>query len=1025
MKMPVMPEGVPEGCKDLWSLKTEWVLKALIEKKFPAVLSDLFGAASHKILQDLAGKLRPAESPRPIVLIVPGMAGSTLGYPKEGAFDDCIWLNPAAVADDRFADLDLNADKDIKPLGVVLVAYLALKLRLEIAGFDARFYPYDWRQSFATLGAELARHIGQLGQSIQIVAHGSGGLLVRAACATAASTLTRVITLGSPDAGSFMPLRLLRGQHGLIGTLAILRGDASVDGRAACSKIFASFPSLLELLPILGNGPPDYFSLAGWPVRGYCPDQDQLDAARSFRQTVWSPAAGRGPEWVQLTGEGRETTVKASLGLGNAFYEYAFSCNGDGLVPTSLAALSGATQAYYLRASHGSMGNSQEVAAALVDILRTGHTQLLPETPTSDPIATTSWRLSDDQLSESALIGRGDDPPLSADERRELLSGLVAPVRRVADAVEAEASSSTTSSGRRLIGSERRRLDVNLVHGDITDVDSRAYVLGLFLNVTPLGAAQQLDRLMRGALGMTLRRRMFVANAGTVAFVPRGRSLLRADFLTLVGLGAFDRFEDRVFGTLGESLARTLVSAGLDDVAMLPFGNGSNAFSAGSLECLFDGFLRGLQAADPDQQFRSLTICERDADRFKRLRDDMKALYEKKPRLFKGFDIRVRESSLPAAMHADHDGPPSGPEAVYLIARQERTPADLLRLRVSLLTARPTAAILGGVRVLNQEKLAALLRRFSKDPPQAGPYRFSDMPAAGKQLAELVLPENIIEELGNFQDHPLVIVHDAGASQIPWEVLRIGDGAPALRAGVSHRYESGNLGVAKWRDRPGDDGRLDVLLIVNPTGDLGNAQREACRVRALLQPLKERVRVTAIGGTDATRKRLLEEIGSGLYDVVHYAGHAFFDESNAAASGLLCADREVLTGQDLLKLGQLPSLLFINGCESARISKGDEAPDDEALDVLMRRNIGFAEALLISGVANFIGTYWPVSDRAAGGFAEAFYRAIVDGATLGAAVIHGRRWLERLGERDWADYLFYGEPNAVLARPENGGSPAQ
>ena len=70
-----------------------------------------------------------------------------------------------------------------------------------------------------------------------------------------------------------------------------------------------------------------------------------------------------------------------------------------------------------------------------------------------------------------------------------------------------------------------------------------------------------------------------------------------------------------------------------------------------------------------------------------------------------------------------------------------------------------------------------------------------------------------------------------------------------------------------------------------------------------------------------------------------------------------------------------------------------------------------AEAFLRGGVANFVGTYWPVLDVSGEQFARAFYLAAVDGEPLGAAVLKGRK---AVTSSDWADYMFYGSPSFCL-----------
>jgi len=59
---------------------------------------------------------------------------------------------------------------------------------------------------------------------------------------------------------------------------------------------------------------------------------------------------------------------------------------------------------------------------------------------------------------------------------------------------------------------------------------------------------------------------------------------------------------------------------------------------------------------------------------------------------------------------------------------------------------------------------------------------------------------------------------------------------------------------------------------------------------------------------------------SGKYDVIHYAGHAYFDAHLPSRSGILCHGREVLSGAELAGLGNLPGLVFFNAHPGKNLS---------------------------------------------------------------------------------------------------------
>jgi CHAT domain-containing protein len=269
---------------------------------------------------------------------------------------------------------------------------------------------------------------------------------------------------------------------------------------------------------------------------------------------------------------------------------------------------------------------------------------------------------------------------------------------------------------------------------------------------------------------------------------------------------------------------------------------------------------------------------------------------------------------------------------------------------------------------------------------------------------------------GGDRGRPLVVVHDAPLSRVPWEALHFNGLAPALAGGLTHRYDGGTLSVAKWRDERARTPGLDMLLVVNPTEDLDGAEREGERISRLFGGASG-VRIRKLRGAEARRSELLRCFRSGLFDVVHYAGHAFFDPEHLSRSGILCHGGEVLSGADLAGLAQLPSLVFFNACEAARVRRLGEqqGPTDEAV----RGTIGFAESFLSGGVANYLGTYWPVGDDAAAAFATTFYGDLLKGAALGSALLGGRRAVRETRSADWANYVLYGSSEFVLNMNED------
>ncbi|HEX7373504.1 MAG TPA: CHAT domain-containing protein [Steroidobacteraceae bacterium] len=546
----------------------------------------------------------------------------------------------------------------------------------------------------------------------------------------------------------------------------------------------------------------------------------------------------------------------------------------------------------------------------------------------------------------------------------------------------------------------RRRLELRLVQGSIVDVDARGLVLGIFSNVDPSGAAAAIDERLDGAIREFTLRRMFSAQLGQVFVLPCARRRLRAEFVLFAGLGDFGCFTAEAQAFVAENVARTLARSHVPDLATVLLGAGSGIAAADAFEQQLRGLLDGLRQADTERVVRRMTFCEIDSRKFA-------AMVRAAPRLARrlardDFEIAIETQRMSTTRREPQARSRIGTRTLdpaYLLVSMRESGRTDYECRSSLLTAGAKAAVLSGTVVFGKRDLQRLLA-----PLESATSLADDLPRIGDGLARLLIASSVREGLGTMTHRPLVVVHDRDASRVPWETLYVGGGHPALGRGISRRYESETLTVARWRDSRTSDAPLRVLLVANPTGDLPGAAAEARALRRIFGVAGSTLAV--LEGASATRTNVLAQLADGRYDVLHFAGHAFFDADDPGRSGLLCADEVVLRGSDLANLANLPALVFCNACEAARVRRRTAA----TRSLQTRRSAGVAEAFLGGGVANFLGTHWPVSDHAALEFSTTVYQQSLDGATLGAAVLAARRQVHALGSLDWADYVLYGNP---------------
>lgn len=1010
-----------------YELSPDEVERALRAGTHAGLLEDYFGEAEYAQLRELALEAAATRSRGgPRVLILPGIMGSTLGVTDRiGPFDDVIWLDPLDIGLGNLTSLALGKRTRIVPLGVILFTYLRLKLRLTRAGYDAAYYPFDWRRSITELGSELAQRLESENGDVQLVAHSMGGLVARAALThRAGSKVKRLIQLGTPNYGSFVPIQALRGTSSTARALAALDPFHSVEELSRL--VFRTFPGLAEMFPAPERfDAVDLYAPAGWPSAGPGPDFSILSRVANVRAGLLEADA----RFHLIAGINQETPTAVALGDREFVYEY--TNEGDGTVPLALALLPGATT-YYVEEEHGALPNNALVGSAVLDLLANGSTRALSR---SRPARATraQRRVSDSELLERSAYDGRRGSELSSREVRNLAAEFVAPAAKdtsspaTSGAAPSIGESAEPTSGfvhpfhGLVVGRRRQRhLEIRIAHGSIVSARARAYVLGVYKGVEPAGPAHAIDAALGGALKEFVTRRMFSANAGEVFAIPTSGYLLHAPLVLLAGLGTFDQFNSEVQQLVSENVARTFARTGVDDFATVLFGTGSGHSIGASLQNQLSGTFRGLRDVG-DSGIRRITLCELDPGRFVAMKAELLRLAS--TQLFEDVHVTFEEVPLPPPPE-----PPATRQAVlgfehprvYLHVRREPGRAGSQAFRSTVLTAGSKATVITGVREVTEEALDAHLLPIAENR-----LTFRALREFGHSLGELVLAEDVRAVLATLRECHLVVVHDREASRIPWETLCVkaenaaNDYCPARAAGLSRRYIADNMAVSKWLEERRVDSVLNILLVTNPTEDLDGADREAARVRKLFESDRS-VSVTELSHAAATKPALLSAFRSGDFDVLHYAGHAFYDERSPALSGILCARQQVLSGAELANLSRLPSLVFFNACEAGRVRRGKSAAAKGSAPAPLEggkrlaQNVGLAEAFLRGGVPNYVGTYWPVADSAAETFASEFYSCLLGGRALGEALGRARRAIYGLNQLDWANYVLYGASDFAL-----------
>jgi pimeloyl-ACP methyl ester carboxylesterase len=351
------------------------------------------------------------------VFIVPGIMGSQLGLPRQAPLpDNLLWVDPIDFQQGNLGLLALPGP-EIRSCGPVLYSYLALKFALQIAGYEVRFFDYDWRRDLQELGNLLATRIeaqvaAQPDTLVSLVGHSMGGLVGRTALLNAAGArVQRLVTIGAPHDGSFAPVQALRGVYPLVRRIAQL--DPVRSAETLARDVFATFHSLYQMLPRPHAGT-DLLDPRNWPRTGPQPNATLLARVPMLQ------LGGPDSRIVAIAGYGVHTVVNAALVHEDFFYRVELG--GDGTVPTARAVMPG-VPAWYCRAAHSELPRSAAVQEAVVSLLA-GETPALAAAP--DPEPASGFAVSDRELREQ-FVDKIDWAQLTPAARRHFLDSLNEP----------------------------------------------------------------------------------------------------------------------------------------------------------------------------------------------------------------------------------------------------------------------------------------------------------------------------------------------------------------------------------------------------------------------------------------------------------------------------------------------------------------------------------------------------------------------------------------------------------------------
>ncbi|MCB1054256.1 MAG: CHAT domain-containing protein, partial [Acidobacteria bacterium] len=249
---------------------------------------------------------------------------------------------------------------------------------------------------------------------------------------------------------------------------------------------------------------------------------------------------------------------------------------------------------------------------------------------------------------------------------------------------------------------------------------------------------------------------------------------------------------------------------------------------------------------------------------------------------------------------------------------------------IPTLTLRPTAAGLRSRLDTEDGPIDGVMpppsRRRLAEPLQravnwTSPYAAEAVRQVGAVLEEALAPD-VREALEGFPDGALLRLDVARElARLPWEWCHQTGDPIGLRLALARTA----LGLEPDDDasaHPATGPSPSLLLLANPTGNLPGALDEASAIADAYADAGAVHEV--LEGADATAERFIAELQANRWDVVHFAGHGWFDDEE---SYLVLAGGHRVRASELASLlgRQPPALLLLNTHFSGYVPPGVEA----------------------------------------------------------------------------------------------------
>jgi CHAT domain-containing protein len=944
----------------------------------------------NKIIPNGRIKNRIDKSEKPILILIPGIMGSTLGKN-----DEDIWLNYGKFLTGGLYDLKIEA-QEISSSGIVKSAYSRLYEKFS-QKYEVETFSYDWRKSLtetAQIFNDRIIDLMKLDQPIKVVAHSMGGVLFRDFVINHNDTWQKlnkkrgfkIVYLGTPFRGSMRMASVFMGQDGLIKTLAKID---LIHTKNNLLNVFNKYPGIYCLLPL--ENEEDFANKSLWEKlsdasespKPPIPEEADLNNYKAYRDKILSKIDSIDySNMIYIAGKGNKTDESFFLRQnldGSKTLVFTSTADGDESVTWKTGipkAIIDSKSVYYTQVVHGELANEPKIFEAIEELLEFGATQKLDRTPAN---------LRSTRFNTESSYDRSFD--LSPKGVEASLLGL---------------------SDEKFEAENDEFLSISITKGDLKYAQYPIFA-GHFKNDGILNAEKAIDSYLNGILSIRNELGLYPEEIGeNELFISESnsvKSLFDFNGAIIVGLGKIGELSRPTLTQTVESAAvRYLLDLNNKNLAGIEQSIGisslfiSSGYGGLTIDASASSIIAGIHSANSKikSYFPTNTIQINRIEFIERYDDIALSAFIQ---LFKAqadlkivFPRKGIDSSPGNRSRIVLENTAEWWNRITVVEREKEKATDLPQMSFSLSSKKASE---DKRQVYSKtDTLDNLLSIISKEKQWDEKIAHT--------IYELMIPNDFKENLKN-KGHIAWIV-DETTAKYPWELLKDkNDKKPlSINAGMVRQLSTGNS-IKNVNYVSGKN----ALVIADP--DLEGF------VNQLPGALKEGTLVSQIFNNQGyecktlLKSKSIEILTSILPNnckIIHLAGHGVFDELNPSDSGMLIGNNKFLTTAEITQMTDIPEFVFINCCYLGEYNEKAEKFSQNRYK--FAANIG--TALIEMGVKAVIAGGWEVNDSSALKFASVFYESMFAGVNFGESVLKARRAIYHPNDNTWGAYQCYGDP---------------